>query len=91
MVLYKHKGGMLKRLILFCIQRFLIPFEIVNFDEKAAMEYGKIKAKLRKIGNIIRELDIQIASIAISNNLILVTNNIKEFAKIENLEFENWM
>ncbi len=73
------------------IQRFLIPFEIVNFDEKAAIEYGKIKAKLRKNGNIIGELDIQIASIAISNNLILVTNNIKEFAKIENLEFENWM
>ena len=73
------------------IERFLIPFEIVNFDEKAAIEYGKVKAKLRKKGNIIGELDIQIASIAISNNLILVTNNIKEFARIENLEFENWI
>ena len=73
------------------IERFLIPFEIVNFDEKAAMEYGKVKAKLRKKGNIIGELDMQIASIAISNNLILVTNNIKEFARIENLEFENWI
>ena len=73
------------------IERFLIPFEIVNFDEKAAMEYGKIKAKLRKEGNIIGELDMQIASIAISNNLILVTNNIKEFARIENLDFENWI
>ena len=73
------------------IERFLIPFEIVNFDEKAAMEYGKVKAKLRKKGNIIGELDMQIASIAISNNLILVTNNIKEFARIENLDFENWI
>ena len=73
------------------IERFLIPFEIVNFDEKAAMEYGKIKVKLRKESNIIGELDMQIASIAISNNLILVTNNIKEFARIENLDFENWI
>lgn len=73
------------------IERFLIPFEIVNFDEKAAIEYGKVKAKLRKKGNIIGELDMQITSIAISNNLILVTNNIKEFARIENLEFENWI
>ena len=73
------------------IDRFLIPFEILNFDEKAAMEYGKIKAKLYKVGNIIGELDMQIASIAISNNLILVTNNLKEFARIENLDFENWI
>ena len=51
---------------------------------------ARLKQNYEK-SNIIGELDMQIASIAISNNLILVTNNIKEFAKIENLEFENWM
>ena len=72
------------------IEKFLIPFEIINFDEKAAIEYGKIKSKLKKDGNIIGELDMQIAAIAISNNFILVTNNTKEFERVENLKFENW-
>ena len=71
------------------IEKFLIPFEIINFDEKTAIEYGKIKAKLKKNGNIIGELDMQIAAIAISHNLILVTNNTREFEIIENLKIEN--
>lgn len=73
------------------IEKFLIPFEIVNFDEKAAIEYAKIKSKLRKTGNIIGELDMQIASVAIAYDLILVTNNVKEFQRIEGLKFENWV
>jgi len=73
------------------IKNFLLPFEIIEFDEKAAVEYAKIKADLRKKGKIIGELDMQIAGVALSNNLILVTNNEKEFNRIENLKIENWV
>jgi len=73
------------------IKNFLLPFEIVEFDGKAAVKYAKIKADLRKKGKIIGELDMQIAGVALSNDLILVTNNEKEFNRIENLKIENWV
>jgi len=73
------------------IKNFLLPFEIIDFDEKSAIEYAKIKANLRKKGQIIGELDMQIAGVALSNNLILITNNEKEFNRIENLKIENWV
>ena len=73
------------------IKNFLLPFEIINFDDKSSIEYAKIKADLRKKGQIIGELDMQIAGIALSNNLILVTNNEKEFIRVNNLKIENWI
>ena len=71
------------------VKNFLLPFDIVDFDEKAGIEYAKIKADLRKEGQIIGELDMQIAGIALSNNLILVTNNEKEFIRVSNLKLQN--
>ena len=73
------------------VKSFLLPFEIINFDDKSSIEYAKIKADLRKKGQIIGELDMQIAGIALSNNLILVTNNEKEFIRVNNLKIENWI
>jgi tRNA(fMet)-specific endonuclease VapC len=73
------------------IKNFLLPFEVIDFDKKAAIEYAKIKANLRKKGQVIGELDMQIAGVALSNNLILVTNNEKEFNRINSLKIENWL
>ena len=73
------------------VKNFLLPFEVINFDEKASIEYARIKADLRKQGQIIGELDMQIAGIALNNNLILVTNNEKEFIRVNNLKIENWI
>ena len=73
------------------VKNFLVPFEIINFDEKAAREYAKIKADLKKKGNIIGELDMQISGVALSNTLILVTNNEKEFKRVKSLKIENWI
>ncbi|MBA7682186.1 tRNA(fMet)-specific endonuclease VapC [subsurface metagenome] len=70
---------------------FLSIFKLLPFDDKDAQEYGKIKAKLSKDGNIIGPLDILIGSQAKSKNLILVTNNVKEFERIDELEIENWV
>lgn len=58
---------------------------------KAVMEtFGEIKSKLIKLGTIIADMDLLIASTAITHNLILVTNNEKHFKRIEELEIENW-
>ena len=73
------------------VKNFLLAFEIVDFDRKASIEYARIKADLRKKGQVIGELDMQIAGIALSNNLVLVTNNEKEFVRVSNLKIENWI
>ncbi len=70
---------------------FLSIFKLLPFDDKDAQEYGKIKAKLSKDGNIIGPLDILIGSQAKSKNLILVTNNVKVFERIDESEIENWV
>lgn len=65
--------------------------QLLNFNEKSAKLFGKIKAKLKQQGNIILDADIMIASIALSNELILVTNNSNHFQRIPHLKLENWM
>ncbi|MDF2953386.1 MAG: Ribonuclease/mRNA interferase VapC [Thermodesulfobacterium sp.] len=69
---------------------FLEVFKIYPFDEKAAFEYGKIRAQLEREGNLIGVLDMLIAAHAKSLNAILITNNEKEFKKVKGLAVENW-
>ena len=68
-------------------------FEIIPFDQHAATIYSDLYPKLESIGILPPEFDLQIASIAIANNMILVTRNTKDFAQIasvSNLMLENW-
>ncbi len=53
--------------------------------------YGKEKARLKSLGQPIGDLDLFIGSTALSNNLIVVTRNIREFQRIQNLTVENWV
>ena len=73
------------------IEEFIMPFDIIDFDYKSAIEYGKIRATLEKQGQVIGNMDMQIAAIAKANDMVLVTNNLKEFNRIENLQLENWV
>ncbi len=73
------------------LENFLYPFDIIEFDENAAIEYGKIRASLEEKGQVIGGLDMLIAASAKSQGMVLVTNNIKEFKRIEDLEIENWI
>lgn len=75
----------LAKLELFCYQ-----FTILPFDKKSAKIAGKIRSELNKLGTPIGVYDLQIASIALVNNLILVTHNVKEFSRIQNLKYEDW-
>lgn len=63
---------------------------ILEFDNLAAEEYGKIRAELEKKGNIIGPMDMLIAAHALSKNCTLVTNNAKEFKRVTNLKIVNW-
>ena len=70
---------------------FLLPFKFIDFDQSDAYEYGRIRQDLQSKGKIIGNMDISIGSQAVSRELILVTNNEKEFKRIENLKIENWI
>lgn len=70
---------------------FLSVFNILPFSDKDAYEFGHIKTDLEKKGKPIGPMDLLIASQAKSNNLILVTNNVKEFERIKDLKIENWV
>jgi tRNA(fMet)-specific endonuclease VapC len=72
------------------LNEFILPLEIVNFDEKAAEIYGTIRAGLEKAGNPIGSMDMLIGAHALSLGAILVTNNIKEFKRIKNLKVVDW-
>jgi len=69
---------------------FLTIFEILNFEQKDTQSYGMIKSDLRKSGKMIGAIDALLAAQAISRNLIFVTNNTKEFERINNLRIEDW-
>ena len=70
---------------------FLLPFKFIDFNQNDAYEYGRIRQDLQSKGTIIGNMDILIGSQAVSRELILVTNNEKEFKRIETLEIENWV
>ena len=73
------------------LEAFLLPLNVVDYDAGAAMIYGDIRAKLEKQGKTIGPLDMLIAASALSRQLILVTNNEKEFRRISKLKVENWL
>jgi len=65
--------------------------EIKSFDQKAATAYGDVRSSLEKKGNIIGSYDLLIAAHALSLDCILVTNNEKEFSRVDGLKIENWV
>jgi len=64
---------------------------ILSDSEESALRFGKIKADLRSKGKIIEDFDILIASVAIVNSCILITNNTDHFERIDGLRIENWL
>ena len=70
---------------------FLGPLRILPFDEKAALEGARIRAHLEQQGKPIGDLDSLIAAHACSRNLVMVTNNLKEFSRVPGLRTENWV
>jgi len=71
-------------------QVFLQSYQSLPFNDKEAEFYGKIKADLERLGSPIGPNDVLIASIALANNLILVTHNTREFSRVAGLSIEDW-
>lgn len=72
------------------LMQFLIPLEIVEFDQAAATLYGSIRSDLESRGLVIGAMDMLIAAHALSLDVTLVSNNVREFSRIANLSLENW-
>ena len=75
---------------LLALTLFLSSIKILPFDETAAQEYGAVRANLERKGTPIGPLDTQIAAHAKCLGLTLVTNNIREFIRVEGLLVEDW-
>lgn len=73
------------------LAEFLAPIEVINFNDTAAKKFGEIRAFLESKGKVIGPFDLQIAAHALSEGLILVTNNVKEFKRVPDLKIENWI
>jgi len=68
--------------------RAIIP--VAPMDTEVAMCFGRIRAGLEAKGTPIGAYDLMIAAHAMSLGLILVTNNVREFSRVEGLRIENW-
>jgi tRNA(fMet)-specific endonuclease VapC len=69
---------------------FLDQFVSISFDDRAAIEYGRIRATLKRLGTPIGPNDMMIAAIAIANDLTLVTHNTSEFSRVDGLALVDW-
>lgn len=70
--------------------RFLAPLSVLPFGAAAASEYGEIRAYLQSRGTPIGPLDMLIAAHARVEGMTLVTNNMREFERVPELDLENW-
>ena len=65
-------------------------YAVLDFDRGASMQAGSLRAQLHSRGTPIGPYDLQISGIALANNLIVVTRNVREFARVPGLQVENW-
>jgi len=72
------------------LDKFLTPLEILDFDYPCTLEYGVIRAGLEREGTPIGPLDTLIAAHAKRADVVLVTNNEREFDRVPGLKIENW-
>jgi len=74
------------------LQKVLLPaVNIVGFDSRAAYICGRLRAQLEQQGRPVAFADLQIGAIAMANDLILISGNIKHFRQIPGLAVENWL
>ena len=73
------------------LEQFLLPLDLADFGQEAALAYGKIRAELERNGQLIGSMDMLIAAHAVSLDAIMVTNNVQEFQRIKGLTVEDWL
>jgi len=73
------------------LERFLLPIEVADFDQRASVAYGLVRAYLEREGKIIGSMDMLIGAHALSLGILLITNNTDEFQRIPKLKVEDWI
>ena len=81
----KKKSNLIK------VDSLLKQLTILPFTEDASLIFANEKARLKKSGALIADMDLMIASIAINKGLKLATNNKKHFQRLRNLSIETWV
>ena len=66
-------------------------FEVIPFESPADKTYGDVRAALQKAGTLIGPNDLLIAAQALTLSLALVTDNTREFARVDGVKLENWL
>ena len=72
------------------IKRIEDAIKVISLGRNSAEIFAMLKAELEKAGTPLDDFDLILASCALSRNLILVTNNVKHFKRIQGLKLENW-
>lgn len=67
-----------------------LQFEMLGFDREDARRAGEIRARLASLGTPIGAYDVLIAGQAVARDLILITRNVREFQRVQQLRFEDW-
>ncbi|MBK0094534.1 type II toxin-antitoxin system VapC family toxin [Erwinia sp. S63] len=73
------------------VEDFISRLDVLSYDQRAAFHYGSIRADLEKKGTPIGLNDLHIAAHARSEALTLITNNLREFSRVNGLISENWL
>jgi tRNA(fMet)-specific endonuclease VapC len=73
------------------IENFVARLDVLPFADKAAAHYGQVRAELERAGTPCGPHDMQIGGHARSEGLIVVTNNVREFARMPGVRTENWV
>ena len=73
------------------IEQFAARLDVLPFGKKAAAHYGQVRAELERAGRPSGPHDMQIGGHARSEGLIVVTNNMREFAHMPGVRAENWV
>ena len=73
------------------LEQFVSPLQIAVLDRQAAIVYGKLRAVLEEKGRPVGSMDLLIAAHALSLNVRLATNNVREFKRVPGLRVENWV
>ena len=73
------------------IKDFVSHLTVFSWDMDAARQYGKIRSNLEKKGTPIGNMDLLIAAHALSQKCTIVSNNLREFKRVKDLKYENWV
>ncbi len=73
------------------VEDFCSRLDVLDYGAKAAQHYGQIRASLEQRGTPIGVNDLHIAAHARSEGLTLVSNNLREFERVDGLLYENWL